>query len=833
MRIARFVALVLAVVVSCAQSARAQGTSGQVPEPISTADLRRLLDRYVHPTKAQWDSVESLHDDYREAFRQLREGEIEKFLKEMGALQGSGMPTRSAVEEFMRKYERVTKRIEQLDSTLLEGVSAIVGDEKRVGVGRAKDARARQRDLSGGITAGMSGGTVDLSEITLDALESSETDRAAIDPVLVSYEQRVTSLSHTLGDDSRRMILDFSKELEKQGFGNVSQEEMRDPERMKAMMESMQAAWKTVGAKVQKGTAEIRELNSKTFRSIVSQLQGDSARRVRMRYIARAHAELAYSSFQPERLFRAALRMSKLDADVKTRIKSDYEAWVKSDDAIVDAGIKADDAFNSGRGVMNFDASGYQEHNEEMLAVRTKRDELAQKAIATLKSIVGDERFDKMQGKMQWTGQEDVLAETGDPEADAPDVGIAVGASALEERQMQFDLGSITPIGIATIQSLSTKMGIDDAQKMTLETLHSDYLKQWEEVVEPAQQAMQLAQGAIWVSGGEGKPARMDAAKSAVAADKQKVVAEQAATLDDALFDDAAKSIGDTHTEAIRFAKLERTIDRFARNSQQGGMAIVWYGGPQEQPVNIARLIETTELPQAQRALAVTACVAHADDLAKKYRETYVEAAAVEHQLQELNGKWRELFAEGGDVDTTAQMNFSRDMMALQQKLRDAAERRSKFVEECFRAVLESVDEEHRPALKLQFEMLAYPSVFADPLSAMPFMEKASAMNDLTADQKSQLAALHAAYGEEYRAACSKMVPKRAATAADAKPEDRFRDEMMESGSRAKIQFERDERSARAVSQLKRILTEEQTQRIPGLADYEKNAKNSQRGRFG
>jgi Spy/CpxP family protein refolding chaperone len=51
-------------------------------------------------------------------------------------------------------------------------------------------------------------------------------------------------------------------------------------------------------------------------------------------------------------------------------------------------------------------------------------------------------------------------------------------------------------------------------------------------------------------------------------------------------------------------------------------------------------------------------------------------------------------------------------------------------------------------------------------------------------------------------------------------PKERFEAYMALENQRAKVRFERDERSVRAVSQLKRILTPEQVARIPALAGY-------------
>ena len=67
-RLASFV-LILATALCFAEPARAQGTSGQVPDPMSAAELSQFMNLYVHPTKEQGVAIEGLHDGYRERFR--------------------------------------------------------------------------------------------------------------------------------------------------------------------------------------------------------------------------------------------------------------------------------------------------------------------------------------------------------------------------------------------------------------------------------------------------------------------------------------------------------------------------------------------------------------------------------------------------------------------------------------------------------------------------------------------------------------------------------------------------------------------------------------------
>ncbi|MFO0827255.1 MAG: hypothetical protein U0572_03810 [Phycisphaerales bacterium] len=831
MRIAHLVAVLVAVLVAtvffCSAPARAQGTSGQVPEPISTSDLQTLMRRYVRPTPAQWDAIESLHDDYRDAFRQLREGEIEKFLADMRALQSTGMPKREVVEDYLRKYDRLRHRIEELDGTLLDGVATIVGDEKKAGVARARDARARTRELTGGIAAGFGGGVLDLSDLAFDVFENP-ADLAPIDSALASYEQRLTVLARATGEDSRRMLLDLFKELEKLGLGDVQQDQLAgDPERMQQVMEAMQSAWKTVGAKVQKDAAEMRELNAKTFRGFSGQLQGDSARRFRLGYIGRAYAEVGMTAAQPERLFRAAMRMSKLDPDVKTRVKAEYESWVKADDALVDQAVKLSDEFAKSHGPMDFDPTTWQAHNEKLQEVRTKREELAQKAGESLRSILGDERFERLSNRAMAAAKPNVFDETGDPDGEQP--GIGTHASP-DEEMVARELGDgESPIGVPGVQSIAAALKLTEADKPTLETLHSDYLKKWDDAIKPIEAEMRKAQSETWVVDESQQSGRFDIAKQNEYFSKRKALIEKAGALDDEFFDDVVKALGDSHAEAIRLARLERISERFGQPGG-GGWSMRMFGDLDAETVNLAKLLATSSLPEAERAKASAALAARADTLAKEIAAAYLAAIQAQNDLQVLSASFSERWTSANESDaaaaSAAQLKFSTDMMRLQTKLSDASSARGKASTEAFAAVLESISESERPALQLEFDRAAFPSIFRDPRSALPFLEQAAAMRDLTDEQRTHLRALTSSYRAEYLEACRKMIPPKTTPDPNAKPEQSFMVAMEQNNARAKVQFDRDERSARAVSQLRRILTEEQQKRIPALAEYEKAARD-------
>ena len=83
------------------RTAVAQGTTGTLPDPISSRELIRYAERLIL-TDHQRQAMESVHDRYKTRFRDFRDGKVAEFLDEMRAMQGMGvMPKKEVAEAFL------------------------------------------------------------------------------------------------------------------------------------------------------------------------------------------------------------------------------------------------------------------------------------------------------------------------------------------------------------------------------------------------------------------------------------------------------------------------------------------------------------------------------------------------------------------------------------------------------------------------------------------------------------------------------------------------------------------------------------------------------------
>ena len=139
-------ALVLAAAAAfMPRAAHAQGTNGMLPNPISSRDLAGYADR-LNLTEQQRREIDPLHEQYREAFRELRVTDIEAFMQTMGGMGGgwSRMLNRQAIEDSAKQLNQVMAKIGALDNRLFNDVQAVLSDDQVAGLSAVKQVRKEE-----------------------------------------------------------------------------------------------------------------------------------------------------------------------------------------------------------------------------------------------------------------------------------------------------------------------------------------------------------------------------------------------------------------------------------------------------------------------------------------------------------------------------------------------------------------------------------------------------------------------------------------------------------------------------------------------------------------
>ena len=812
---------------------------------MSAVELSQLMNLYVHPTKEQGVAIEGLHDGYRERFRLLRENEIEHFLTKTKAMQG-GMPKKEQIEEFTKSYDRVNKQIAEVDDSFFDGVVTLMGEERRISVQRARDTRSRTRS-NGGMLRGLMSQypSVDLSAIALEMGLTPE-ELATIDPMLAIYEQNLTASIKDLGVASTRMMRDMFDELEKAGFGEVSQEDMmKDPEKMKQMMETTQSAMAKAGERMKAKSRKLSEFNNKTCQALAGHLTGDAKRKLRTLYLAKAYPELSSDPSGANVLFKRALRLKKLDDAAREQIRAAYLQWQAADDAFVEQSIKEIDESRASHKWMDFTGNG---DNAKKMAERMKqRKEIATKALKSVSPLVGNPHLQFMFENSNEIGGQEITDESLDIIEDGDDASTGEESSGINARAADAENPSseqetvITnrgPMGESAIALIATQLALDDSGKALLKTMHQDYMKKWDEEIRTEQSRVDDLNSGRWSRAAKNSDdMNVDETKQAAYFNGRKALLQKSTEVDEAFLNELISVLGEKSTPVLQMAKLERVLERLESNKGMFG-GFDSFMGASESLVNIVTVLNSAKLSPEEQAKVREALAMKIDPLIKDQLTLLSQSIDQDREMEEMGMRSAAKFSGQNEEkpDMVEMQKLGMETMAIQARQTELKTKRTAAVRAAWATAIAPLGEKQQASLQLAFDEHAYPSIFKDSRSASPFIEKALALHDLSDDQRKQLQSLSETSRAEHVDFCRKMLPKKAAGPPPAQAEEMqqyWQEQMQVANAREKIRFERDEHSQRAISAIRRILNESQVNKINGLADYEKSATKKNQSPFG
>lgn len=807
------IAAVLSVcaVLVAAPSSQAQGTSGQLPDPISSQELALWLNRYVAPDPSQWEAIDTLHEQYKEEFNRLREGEIEKFLQSSRQMQGQ-MPDRATMKNYVDSWQRLNQRIRQLDTRLFDGIQGTLHDPQMQRFARVRTARERSANR-GSMTVQMSGGMpADLAEI-LAAIEIDRETLFSLDSVLVPYEQQIAKRFVELNEAGMGMMSDLVERLTALGFGDVNNEElMKDPEKMKAFMEAMQEAFKESGLKSRQKSADIAKLNHTTRRQLTAMLPEEKALAFRREFIQRAYPGVGSES-ETDRLLGAAIRLRKIDDGQRAALEQLRSSWRGDDEKIENEQIALQDKFALEMSPFDFSGEAMQARQEESNALREKRRKSATAALEQAKAIVGPDLAERL----------DRVARGAPEDAESfGDVAAASDAVASAEENEMFGgmrWGSdqfIPPqLDAGDIADWVRRLGLDEGQRAILETLHSDYLEHWKEQVDPAVQRIQesLAQG--WGPGQEGQrrsSAGVDAAYKA----REEALA-QVRAVESRFFDDIK--------HAVVAPAQGPVVDALAlgRSTQIAGQGFFgMFSESRESSVDVVGVIADALGDDRFESVAVTVLLEQGPALRDATREVVRTMMDGQREMELVGVRMQE---SGSEDAMGAVVEVQERMAEMSKKSNAANDRRRKIVRDMLEGVAAKLPPEEARSLRQAYARQAFPRIFQDRLDAGPLLEKALALPGLTEAQKAELTRLEQEFEGSYDQISTRMIEVARESGGFGGMDPAAWQEWQDRRNQLdRIRFERNELSSRTVRRLSTILGEELSAKVPGIAQHAKEA---------
>lgn len=865
-RLRRSVSMLLLSLLCLAAPALAQGTSGSFPDPISTREMERYAQK-LNMSDQQRQGIGLYHDQYLEAFRDLRDGPIEDFLKEYG--NGGGMRFNAqadpkVIQKETRKRADLLKRIRILDNRYFDEVQSVLTDDQTALLPRVRQARDRVRYRSGlSRTAGLMrpGSRIDLSEL-VDELKLLPQDREIADAIISQYERTLTSEIKELHERSSSLQLDMQEKLAAAGGwgGGIS----GNREDRQAFMQTLSQVFSDMNQALIELASEVTDLNKRTLKQVTSVLPPEHARQLKDRYNKRAYPNIPTGRGSAGRRFDAAKKIKDLTEDQHQQIDTLEVSFLSDMDRLIVQMIDQSEKMQADTPFMRFgrgERDDSRARDEDKLeSLRERRTTIIERSIASLNTILGQEFSNQLDRRVaageepeeeQVTMIQGVFVTAiggggGGGEFQSMTItsvgGMNFGA-AEEEEEETGDEYLPGPISHRELERYSKFLGIESDQSAILETLHDDYLDQFREIQDTQIKAVREKSRSQWSINPESNemtgPSRGDI-KNLYQLRRRALKSIQA--LDESFFADIETVLVDESKsvamQRVRFAR-KRTI--YSRGRDTGGFRMFGGSGRRggrggggrvmsftmggsnssESVVDLSSLVADLELPEQERSAIDTMLYEYETTVTNEFESAFetslrfneaMDTVRAESMTQSADGSRREMRINGNSMRNILS-DDGRQSSEIQQAI-------TELNRQTLEKLTNSLPEDAANSLRDAYHRKAFPEIFDDPRSAERVITAVLGRNDLTDQQRISINELSMNYRSEYHDISSEMVQQeldrplgggRGFRGGD------FQGMQQRQRDNEKLRFTRNDLSDKITGRIRTLLTDEQQEALAGV----------------
>ena len=817
--------IVMVSLVTATSHLHAQGTSGMLPDPISSRDLEGYA-RRLQLDEFQRLAIDPLHEQYRTAFRQLREDDIAKLLKQTIEMTGGGfnMPQREKVERLLKDMKRTLNKIEQLDSRLFDQIDVVLTDTQRAALPRVRLARARQRYRNAAMGAGGFGSQaagVDLSEL-YGRLELSDQELLDSDPLIASYERRLTPAVEKLYDATITMSMDMMDAFEAAGMTDL---DMTDPESAQQMMETMQAIWQDIGDDMQKKSKAIADLNGRTLKSVRSRLSPKNARKLRYDYYSRAYPTAPKDPMSAQKRFESALRLKQLTEEQRLAVEDAARSHQVRHDRITDEMIKFLEERDEDRSILlpGVDEEAWQEYWKELQSFSGKWTELNESAMESLNAQLGPELAAKINDPR--AGREMAVAEV---EPGAEETTSQDQPNEQPTDQFGRPVGPAVAISTYELERYVDKLNLTDEQRAVVQLLHEEYRSKYAEHAKQQAQKAQEEQRALFNATRGGQRAMASIDFQFWMQDAQDRTIKDLDVADEAFFSDLALMLGENApTEQLDRLRLARQRRLFGQRPNQFA-----FGFPgtesNETSVDLSALVDDSELDAVKTDDIDALLRAYEKTITGAFRNRYEAGLVAQRRRTEAMAEMMRRQQEGDMEDAMAfGMEYQQMMQDIGKTVQESEEEITQLNRDTLQEITAALDERSARKFRAAYRRKAFPNIYNESNSGERHLEAASKLGKLTDDQRLAIELHRVEYQPVYEDLCNQMVEILSQSTGRPNFTDpgQIKDYMQQQQKLEVIKFDRSELNAKARRRLRQILTPEQLMRI-GLPPEESESPN-------
>lgn len=751
--------------------AHGQGTSEQLPEPMTVAEASRYFD-HLQLSDQQRRAAERMFGEYRERFAELRDGPMERAM----ALDAS---------ERAQRLPGIMRQVVELDESFVLEIEAILSDDQLPwldDVRRMRD-RARYHSLRNFRTHS-SFSFVDLRK-ALENVELTAEQWKRVQPLLRDHEKQMMALYHTFFQHSANLAggdEDAGRDLIEAG-NRIRTLILRRFYELEQLLEPRQAdefLWQFV-------------------------LQGY----VRTRSIARLGVEAQYA---------AALELEHITDAQREAIEAAWQTVRQRRQAIHRDAVQVLD--EHGRVASDW-SMGFGPVQEMQTEIREQARELNDKAVAQLHSMFDEQTIEQLEAVPSRTAIANMMqGGTGMHGLVFTFVQIGLDQPRRRASAPRGDAFIPLPLSEEDVHHVAALLDLDAGRASLLDELHHQYMDRFDEQAQPLiddAASVRTSPGSLMPNSGEASEEALEYAQEQLELIDRAFRARDTAR--NAVMDLDARYLRDVAAvlpaESINEVGMERAQLAVQRRVFERGAPSGFGDWPNRaSAINLSRMVFEHIEPEQRDAL---------QELLLEYDRAYLAAARQRFDALMQRNRAGEADMHGVALgDTTLDDRFEQ-YQELQADVRRTHRDVAKVNQRSLAKVLELLPDDTAAHFNHAFNRAAYPLVFDDPLNIINPLFAAFELEGLTSEQRSELGEIAAEYRPVYYELTNQMVDLTAAhygdiparmTIGDA---EQSRINQQFANDMERLQFQRDEATRKATQRLRHTLTDEQIRRIGGL----------------
>jgi hypothetical protein len=819
----RSLVALLAVCAACiAPDAHAQSSRDIVGGPITTQRLERFLNAYVAPTDAEAAAMDRLHESYLDRYRAEIEPEASAL---MGSMSGR-QPSKDEYEKFLRSLDRMQDKISEADNQFFASATELLAESRRGGMQRVREARERQRLLSGIVQFApmMLGGGAGFIDLPARAIREeyfskvSAENREAFDAVLRSQEQRTLGQAREYNSEVRKALFGFFDVM--MSMQEAAQEAARavDPNNpdsfraMEAQQRAMMEKIAALGTEVRNAVKSNFEANRAGAAALAALLPEESGVLLRLDVADAAVNSVGFGGGRGN-VSRTRMRTlgGRIDRDpeitpeVKAEIANILKSWrrdqAQASEKLAEAMLDAPTSFGM------FGASS---ESETVDAARRKYRDVGNAALKQIAAklldkssryVISSSGFEEDGTEVELYRVASVPKAEEDNSKDA-EFNEARARSSFVDGSAGQSIDAMTADDVVRV---AQTIGVDSSSQAVIEAVVDGWKSsQWDAQIAPLTTRM-LEVARSRMTADDTGMLRYDDTLVREFESLRTRVAALAFELDEKLYADLASALGLAADDALlALLRLERTDVAVSRAIGPGGNVGI--------PLPLSRILARAKIdPAIARAVL------------QGGKEEFAALAS------SLPSRLRERLELAHRQAATERVFATRDQAAVERASREYGELMLKasqtdlaFGELLTKTFVDAFNSHAGDAMvadgfRRAVLASAYPEVYKRSDSAQIQLDAAQALSGLSDDQRARLAALAAEYTVVFEKLSEEMIMPPSFPVMDASDEATWSDYQKRAEAIEKARFSRNERTEKALAELRRILGADKASLVPGL----------------